>query len=74
MTDLILGIKTKLLKARMSQANHKLSITSATHRTFGRSQWQQIRNVLSKWRGNLNKVEDNMKSVLNSDFEMITAS
>merc|ERR1712015_411758 len=48
----IQGVKTKLLAGRMDQTNRKLFITSATHRTFSRTQWQQVRSVLASWRGN----------------------
>jgi len=70
----IQGVKTKLLAGRMDQTNRKLFITSATHRTFGRTQWQQVRNVLATWRGNLSKVEENLQNVLTTDYEMIQTS
>jgi len=70
----IQGVKTKLLAGRMDQTNRKMAITSATHRTFGRTQWQQVRNVLSTWRGNLQKVEENLQTVLTTEYEMITTS
>lgn len=35
-------LKTKLVKARMDQATKKVSCTM--HRTFGRAQWQQLRD------------------------------
>lgn len=55
-------LKTKLVRARMDQAARKVYISSTMHRTFGRAQWQQLRDVLSDWKTNLGVVQGGMKS------------
>lgn len=55
-------LKTKMVRARMDQAARKVFISSTMHRTFGRAQWQQLRDVLSEWKTNLGSVQTGMKS------------
>ncbi|XP_063232946.1 eukaryotic translation initiation factor 3 subunit M [Bacillus rossius redtenbacheri] len=56
-------LKTKLVRARMDQAARKVHVSSTMHRTFGRAQWQQLRDLLLSWRGNLQGTQEAMKSV-----------
>nr|QBH73914.1 eukaryotic translation initiation factor 3 subunit M [Carausius morosus] len=56
-------LKTKLVRARMDQAARKVYVSSTMHRTFGRAQWQQLRDLLLSWRNNLQSTQDSMKSV-----------
>ena len=37
--------------------------SSATHRTFGRAQWQQLRDRLEAWRFNLGQVRESLDSI-----------
>lgn len=54
-------MKTKLVRARMDQAARKVHISSTMHRTFGRTQWQQLRDLLYSWKVNLALVQDTME-------------
>nr|QBH73919.1 eukaryotic translation initiation factor 3 subunit M [Eurycantha calcarata] len=56
-------LKTKLVRARMDQAARKVYVSSTMHRTFGRAQWQQLRDLLLSWRNNLQNTQDAMKTV-----------
>ncbi|CAD6245337.1 GSCOCG00013655001-RA-CDS [Cotesia congregata] len=63
-------LKTKLVRARMDQANRKVLISSTMHRTFGRPQWMQLRDLLSAWKTNLTSVQEGMKSVASAQIEL----
>ncbi|KXJ69774.1 hypothetical protein RP20_CCG025888 [Aedes albopictus] len=63
-------LKTKLVRARMDQKARKVHISSTMHRTFGRPQWQQLRDLLHAWKANLTLVQENMKSVSDAQMEL----
>lgn len=63
-------LKTKLVRARMDQKARKVHISSTMHRTFGRPQWQQLRDLLHAWKTNLTLVQENMKSVSDAQIEL----
>lgn len=63
-------LKTKLVRARMDQKARKVHISSTMHRTFGRPQWQQLRDLLHAWKANLTLVQENMKSVSDAQIEL----
>jgi translation initiation factor 3 subunit M len=56
-------LKTKLVRARMDQAARKVYVSSTMHRTFGRAQWQQLRDLLHSWKTNLQVTQEGMRSV-----------
>jgi len=57
-------LKTKLVRARMDQSAKKVHISSTMRRTFGRPQWQQLRDLLQNWRQNLIFVQENMQKAI----------
>lgn len=57
-------LKTKLVRARMDQSAKKVHISSTMHRTFGRAQWQQLRDLLQCWKQNLVSVQENMQKAI----------
>lgn len=66
-------LRTKMVQAKVDQV-HKLVVVSSTmHRTFGRPQWQVLREMLSRWEHNLGQVESSMESVTQSQFEQVPA-
>lgn len=67
---LVLVLKTKLVRARMDQAGRKVLISSTMHRTFGRPQWMQLRDLLASWKANLSAVQDGMKTVASAQMEL----
>jgi translation initiation factor 3 subunit M len=40
------------------------------HRTFGRAQWQQLRDLLNSWKTNLILVQENMKQTVTAQAEI----
>lgn len=56
-------LKTKLVRARIDQNSRKVHISSTMHRTFGRSQWQQLHDLLLTWKDNLRLVQENITNI-----------
>ena len=54
-------LRTKLVKAKVDQVNRRVFVSSTMHRTFGKQQWNMLRNILSNWKENL----DNVNQTLN---------
>ncbi|KAL5289378.1 EIF3M family protein [Megaselia abdita] len=63
-------LKTKLVRARLDQANRKVYISSTMHRTFGKQQWVQLRDLLQLWKDNIATVEDGLKNVSTAQVEL----
>lgn len=66
-----LVLKTKLVRARMDQKSCKVHISSTMHRTFGRTQWQQLHDLLCSWKNNLSVVQEGMKNVAAAQVELV---
>uniref|UniRef100_A0A6M2DN17 Eukaryotic translation initiation factor 3 subunit M n=1 Tax=Xenopsylla cheopis TaxID=163159 RepID=A0A6M2DN17_XENCH len=64
-------LKTKLVRVRIDQASKKVFISSTMHRTFGRAQWQNLRDILLSWKQNLNITQEAMKTVAQAQAEMM---
>lgn len=63
-------LKTKLVRARLDQANRKVHISSTMHRTFGKAQWQQLRDLLYVWKNNLLVTQESLTNVVSAQDEM----
>jgi len=57
---IIATLKTKLMTARIDQANKKLHVQSVVKRALSRSHWLDIRKILASWRLNVRNLKDNM--------------
>lgn len=55
----------------MDQAARKVYVSSTMHRTFGRAQWQQLRDLLHSWKSNLGSVQEGMKSITAAQLELM---
>ncbi|KAG5898598.1 Eukaryotic translation initiation factor 3 subunit M, partial [Gonioctena quinquepunctata] len=64
-------LKTKLVRARMDQSARKVFVSSTMHRTFGRAQWQQLRDLLHSWKSNLSSVQEGMKNINAAQQELM---
>jgi len=64
-------LKTKLVRARMDQSARKVYTSSTMHRTFGTAQWQQLRELLCSWKGNLQGVQEGMKTITAAQLELL---
>lgn len=67
------ALKTKLVRAKIDQLNSKVIVQYAMHRTFGRTQWQYLREVLNQWKQRVLLVQQNLESVVNVGYEHMTA-
>jgi translation initiation factor 3 subunit M len=54
------SLKTKLLTARIDQANKKLVVQSAVKRALAKQHWTQIRDILTIWKTSIHNLKDNM--------------
>jgi len=54
------ALKTKLLTARIDQANKKLVVQSAVKRALTKQHWTQIRDILTVWKASIHNLKDNM--------------
>lgn len=50
------AISAKLIEAKIDQTQKKIIIGRATHRVFGKPQWQQLSDRLNGWNGSLNEI------------------
>lgn len=64
-------LRTRLVRGRMDQLARKVHVSSTMHRTFGRPQWQQLRDVLTQWKANVAATRENMESVVSAQIEMM---
>lgn len=60
-------LRTRLVRAKIDQLNSKVLVQSTMHRTFGRPQWEQLRNILHDWKNNFSHVEKTMRVFLNQN-------
>ncbi|XP_022082899.1 eukaryotic translation initiation factor 3 subunit M-like [Acanthaster planci] len=57
-------VKTKMVRARIDQLQRKVTISYVTLRTFGKQQWQQLREHLVEWQKNLGLVQTRMENIV----------
>lgn len=55
----------------MDQAMKKVYVSSTMHRTFGRAQWQQLRDLLYSWKTNIGSVQEGMKTIAAAQLELM---
>ncbi|XP_050407989.1 eukaryotic translation initiation factor 3 subunit M [Patella vulgata] len=56
-------LRTKTVQATIDQMQKKVIINWTTHRTFGKQQWQLLRQKLASWQTNLSNVEASLHSL-----------
>lgn len=56
-------LRTKSVRAKIDQLQKKVIIMSTIHRTFGRQQWQVLRQTLMQWRENLSQVQTSLQQL-----------
>jgi len=57
-------VRTKAVRAKIDQVNDQVLLSSTTHRTFGKPQWQQLRDSLVSWQNNLGQVLGSLDSLM----------
>ncbi|XP_074660082.1 eukaryotic translation initiation factor 3 subunit M-like [Tubulanus polymorphus] len=53
-------IATRAVRCQMDQLQRKVNISSTTHRTFGRQQWQLLKEKFTQWHEHLNIVRSHL--------------
>ncbi|XP_033751687.1 eukaryotic translation initiation factor 3 subunit M-like isoform X2 [Pecten maximus] len=56
-------LRTKAVRAKVDQMQKKVLISSTTHRTFGRQQWQMLKQHLIQWKENLKGVQASLSQL-----------
>lgn len=56
-------IRTKLVRARIDQLQKRILVSMTAHRTFGRQQWQSLREQLVAWQRNVDTVLHSLNAV-----------
>ncbi|XP_069132298.1 eukaryotic translation initiation factor 3 subunit M-like [Argopecten irradians] len=56
-------LRTKAVRAKIDQMQKKVLISSTTHRTFGRQQWQMLKQHLIQWQENLKGVQASLSQL-----------
>jgi len=49
-------LKTKLVRAKIDQANQVVTVSSTMHRTFTKQHWHNLQGLLTNWRTNLHSL------------------
>ena len=61
---ILAAVKTGTVRVKMDQMQKRLIIHSTTHRTFGKQQWQLLRDQLDSWQSNLNTVLGSLNTLV----------
>uniref|UniRef100_A0A2P2I0M5 Eukaryotic translation initiation factor 3 subunit M n=2 Tax=Hirondellea gigas TaxID=1518452 RepID=A0A2P2I0M5_9CRUS len=61
---IIEALKTDLVVAVMDQRFKRVSVTTVAQRTFGRAQWETLKETLTQWKNNLSLVKDSMHAIV----------
>ena len=56
------------MRAKMDQMQRKVIVSSTTHRTFGKQQWQLLREQLETWQQNLNVIMGSLETVASASL------
>ena len=59
-------LRTRLVKAKVDQVQRRVLVSATMHRTFGRPQWQTLRDTLNKWAINLAQVQHTVTAALHA--------
>jgi len=64
-------IKTRLVRAKISQGDGVVYVSSTMHRTFGTGDWQQLHSLLMGWKTNINSVKEHLAHIASTQVELI---
>lgn len=65
-------LRTKLARAKVDELQRRVLVSSTMHRTFGKPQWQQLREILIRWQRDLTQVQSQLNSVIDASLENAT--
>ncbi|XP_023323141.1 eukaryotic translation initiation factor 3 subunit M-like [Eurytemora carolleeae] len=64
-------IKTRLVRAKISQGDGVVYVSSTMHRTFGTGDWQQLHSLLLGWKTNLHSIKEHMAHIASTQVELM---
>lgn len=67
------ALRTKMVRAKIDQMNDRVIVSSTIQRTFGKPQWQYLREYLVQFKNNLALVQENMESIISVRYEQVTS-
>jgi len=56
-------VRTKSVQVRIDQMSRRVIVCGTSHRTFGKQQWQQLRDQLESWQRSLGLILGNLQTV-----------
>ncbi|GFY37926.1 eukaryotic translation initiation factor 3 subunit M [Trichonephila inaurata madagascariensis] len=62
-------LRTKLARAKIDELQQRVLVSSTMHRTFGKPQWQQLREILTRWQNDLGQVQSQFHTVLRPSYD-----
>lgn len=65
------ALRTRMVRAKIDQMNRRVLVSSTIHRTFGKPQWQYLREILTQWKSNIVGVQENMESIASLHYEPV---
>ncbi len=63
-------LKTKLVRAKLDQANQSVVVSSTMHRTFTKQHWHSLHQLLTSWRDNLHGIRGQVGHLATAQVEM----
>jgi len=67
-------IKTRLVRAKISQGEGVVYVSSTMHRTFQTSDWNQLHKLLLGWKSNLSIVKEHLSTIASTQVEIMHES
>jgi len=64
-------LKTKLVRAKLDQANQVVHVSSTMHRTFTMQHWTNLHQLLTSWKGNLHTTREQIAHLAAAQVEMM---
>ena len=64
-------MKTKLVRAKLDQANQQVLVSSTMHRTFTKQHWNNLHGLLTSWRSNLHSVREQIGHLATAQVELM---
>jgi len=62
-------LRTKLARAKIDELQQRVIVGSTMHRTFSKPQWQQLREILTRWQHDLSLVQSQMHTVVRAAYD-----
>ncbi|XP_040569731.1 eukaryotic translation initiation factor 3 subunit M [Lepeophtheirus salmonis] len=63
-------LKTKLVRAKLDQANKVVHVSSTMHRTFTKQHWNKLHSLLNGWKTNLHTIRGQLSHWAEAQLEM----